>query len=196
MKAILSNFERNLLNKIIPTQSLNDSRGIKIALRNFIGDEREALIREKGLDEQTFRSLQSNTVKNIYQYLKDHDYIAEREGGVPFLTEKGKILRKQGSLEQFEVWQKETRANNKKVIQTIETKGYLQQDEIERNRRSLVMKRVRSFIIYPILGIILLGFLVVGIHKNNMDKDIPFIKEIFKNEKKYVQQMIRISDKC
>jgi hypothetical protein len=46
------------------------------------------------------------------------------------------------------------------------------------------MKRVRSFIIYPILGIILLGFLVVGIHKNNMDKDIPFIKEIFKNEKK------------
>lgn len=184
MKVALNDFEKTLLNRIIPTQTLNDSKGIQIALRNYIGDERESLMKEKGLDEQSFRALQSLTVKNIYQFLKENDYVAEREGAVSFLTEKGKILRRQGSLENYEIWAKETRIQNKKVIHTIETKGYLEQDEIIRNRKSLVMMRIRNFIIYPLLGIILLGFLVVAIHKNNMDKDIPFIKEMFKNEKK------------
>jgi hypothetical protein len=171
------------LNRVIPTYTLNDSKGVQIALRNFIGDEREQIMTDQGIDERAFRALQSQTVKNIIDYLKANDYIAEREGGVTFLTEKGKILRKQGSLEKYDEWQKETRAKNKVIIRTIETRGYLDQDEIIRNKRSLMLKRIRTFVVFPLLGIIILFIILTALHKNGADKNIPILRNLFGNEK-------------
>jgi len=178
MKTQLNDFEKGLLNRIIPTQTLSDSKGIQIALRNFIGDEREQIMSEQGLDERAFRTIQSQAVKNIFQYLKDYEYIGEREGGINFLTEKGKNLRRQGSLEKYDEWQKETRAKNKVIINTIETRGYLDQDEIIRNRRMLIFKRLKKFILYPILLLILFLFLLLGAHHYKLDDNVPFIKNI------------------
>ncbi|MBL7692990.1 MAG: hypothetical protein JNM41_15455 [Flavipsychrobacter sp.] len=183
MSVVLTDFERALLNRVIPTYTLNDSKGVQIALRNFIGDEREQIMADQGIDERAFRALQSQTVKNIIDYLKANDYIAEREGGVTFLTEKGKILRKQGSLEKYDEWQKETRAKNKVIIRTIETRGYLDQDEIIRNKRSLMLKRIRKFVVFPLLGLILLFLIIMALHKNGADKNIPLIRDLFQNEK-------------
>lgn len=183
MSVVLTDFERALLNRVIPTYTLNDSKGVQIALRNFIGDEREQIMADQGIDERAFRALQSQTVKNIIDYLKANDYIAEREGGVTFLTEKGKILRKQGSLEKYDEWQKETRAKNKVIIRTIETRGYLDQDEIIRNKRSLMFKRIRKFVVFPLLGLILLFLIIMALHKNGADKNIPVIRDLFQNEK-------------
>ncbi len=188
MSVVLTDFERALLNRVIPTYTLNDSKGVQIALRNFIGDEREQIMAEQGIDERSFRALQSQTVKNIIDYLKANDYIAEREGGVTFLTEKGKILRRQGSLEKYDEWQKETRAKNKVIIRTIETRGYLDQDEIIRNRRSLMYKRIRKFVVFPLLGVILLFLILMAIHKNGADKNIPIIRNLFQNEKSQGQK--------
>ena len=188
MSVVLTDFERALLNRVIPTYTLNDSKGVQIALRNFIGDEREQIMAEQGIDERAFRALQSQTVKNIIDYLKANDYIAEREGGVTFLTEKGKILRRQGSLEKYDEWQKETRAKNKVMIRTIETRGYLDQDEIIRNRRSLMYKRIRKFVVFPLLGVILLFLILMAIHKNGADKNIPIIRNLFQNEKSQGQK--------
>lgn len=182
MKTELNDFEKGLLDRIIPTQTFSDTKGVQIALRNFIGDDKDKIMAEQGLDERAFRSLQSQSVKNIFQYLIDYEFVGVREGGVNFLTEKGKNLRRQGSLAKYAEWQKETRAKNKVVIQTIETRGYLDQDEIVRNRRALIYKRIRKFLLYPILLLILLVFLIIGAHKYKLDDNVPFIKKFFKEE--------------
>lgn len=182
MKTELNDFEKSLLDRIIPTQTFSDTKGVQIALRNFIGDDKDKIMAEQGLDERAFRSLQSQSVKNIFQYLIDYEFVGVREGGVNFLTEKGKNLRRQGSLAKYAEWQKETRAKNKVVIQTIETRGYLDQDEIVRNRRALIFKRIKKFLVYPILLLILLVFLIVGAHKYKLDDNVPFIKKMFKEE--------------
>jgi len=182
MKTELNDFEKGLLDRIIPTQTFSDTKGVQIALRNFIGDDKDKIMAEQGLDERAFRSLQSQSVKNIFQYLIDYEFVGVREGGVNFLTEKGKNLRRQGSLEKYAEWQKDTRAKNKVVIHTIETRGYLDQDEIVRNRRALIFKRIKKFLVYPILLLILLVFLIVGAHKYKLDDNIPFIKKMFNDE--------------
>lgn len=182
MKTELNDFEKALLDRIIPTQTFSDTKGVQIALRNFIGDDKDKIMAEQALDERAFRSLQSQSVKNIIQYLIDYEFFGVREGGVNFLTEKGKILRRQGSLEKYATWQKETRAKNKVVIHTIETRGYLDQDEIVRNRRALMYKRIKKFVVYPILLLILLVFLIIGAHKYKLDDNVPFIKKMFNDE--------------
>jgi hypothetical protein len=135
---------------------------------------------EQNIDERAFRSLQSQTVKNIFQYLIDHEFIGEREGGVNFLTEKGKNLRRQKSLAGYDAWQQETRSKNKVIINTIETRGYLDQDDVVRNRRSIIMKRIQLIIVYPLLIIILLAVALSAMHHFKLDKNIPLINNIFK----------------
>ena len=178
----LNEFETKLLNRIIPTQTLSDAKSTQIALRNFIADDKDNIIAEKNISEADFRALQTQSVKNIFQFLKEKDFIGEREGGVNFLTEKGKHLRKQGSLEKYEVWRQQVRAENKVIINTIETRGYLDQDEINRNRRAIIIQRIKKFVLYPLLLIILLAFLVVGAHHYKLDDNVPFIKNLFDKE--------------
>lgn len=183
MKNTLSEIELRLLDKFLHTTLLNEAKSIQIALRNFLADEKDNIMQELSLTERDIRTFQTHTAANIFEFLKSNDFVAEREGGVIFITEKGKHLRRQGSVAKFEEWQKETRAKNKKVIHTIETRGYLDQDEIVRNRRALIMKRIKKFVLYPILLLILCFFLLLGAHHYNLDKNVPFIRKFFKDEK-------------
>ncbi len=182
MKNNLNETEVRLLEQILTGGSLNESKSIQIAIRNHISDKKDALMEELSMNEPEFRSFHTKTLNNIFQFLKDNEFIAEREGGVFFITDRGKNLRRLGTLEKYAAWQQETRQKNKVVIHTIETRGYLDQDEIIRNRRALVLKRIKKFVVYPLLILILLFFLLLGAHHYNLDKDIPFIKNLFKTE--------------
>jgi len=182
MKNNLNETEVRLLEQILTGGSLNESKSIQIAIRNHISDKKDALMEELSMNEAEFRSFHIKTINNIFQFLKDNEFIAEREGGVFFITERGKNLRRQGTLEKYAAWQQETRQKNKVVIHTIETRGYLDQDEIIRNKRALVLKRIKKFVVYPLLILILLFFLLLGAHHYNLDKDMPFIKNLFKTE--------------
>jgi hypothetical protein len=172
-----------LLDGFLTSTLLNEAKSIKIALRNFISERKDSISGELGLNERDFRAFHAQTTDNILNFLLENEFLSEREGGVLFITEKGKNLRKQGSLEKYAVWQKDTRAKNKVVIHTIETRGYLDQDEIVRNRRALIMKRIKKFVVYPLLLILLLVVLVAGAHKYGYDKKVPFIHNLFKGEK-------------
>lgn len=185
MKNNLNEYEATLLDQFIKSGTLNDAKSIQIAIRNFITERKDQIMQERALDERDFRAFHMHTVNNLYQFLMDNEFIAEREGNVVFLTERGKHLRKAGSLAAYDAWQKETRAKNKVVIHTIETRGYLDQDEIIRNRRALIFKRIKKFVVYPLLLIILVFFLLMGAHHYNLDKDIPVIRDFFnKTEQK------------
>jgi hypothetical protein len=182
MKNELNSFEVQLTNRILQGGSLNESKSIQIAIRNFISDEKAQIMQELSLGEPEFRTFHLQTVNNILNFLKSNEFVAEREGGVVFITEKGKNLRRQGTIEKYESWAKETRAKNKTVLRTIETRGYLDQDEIIRNKRALIMKRIKKFVVYPLLLLILCFFLLLGAHHYNLDKDIPVIRNLFKKE--------------
>ena len=184
MKNTLSDVEVKLLEKFLNEGGLNEAKSIQIALRNYLTDQKDRIMQEMSLDERDFRAFHTRSVTNIYEFLKSNDFVAEREGGVIFMTEKGKQLRKQGTLEKYDEWQKETRAKNKVIIETIETRGYLDQDQIVRNRRALIIKRIKKFILYPILLLILVFFLLLGAHHYNLDKDVPFIRNLFKKGNK------------
>ncbi len=194
MPVQLSDFETKLLNRIIPTQTLSDAKSTQIALRNFIADDKEAIIAEQKISDADFRTLQTQSVKNIFQYLKENDFVGEREGGVNFLTEKGKNLRKQGSLEKYEVWRQQTRAENKVILNTIETRGYLDQDEINRNRRSVMIQRIKKFVVYPLLIIILLVVLVLGAHYYKLDAKVPVIKDFLDKHEMVTEKGDKDSD--
>lgn len=179
MKNNLNEYEVALMNQFLNGGGINEAKSIQIAIRNFITEKKEQIMQDRSLDERDFRAFQVQTVNNLFQFLKDNEFVAEREGNVVFMTEKGKSLRKQGSIEKYDEWQKETRAKNKVIIHTIETRGYLDQDEIVRNRRALIIKRIKKFIVYPILLLALIFFLLVAAHKYNLDKDVPFIRNMF-----------------
>jgi len=179
MPVLLTTFETELLNRIIPTQTLSYSKSTQISLRNFIADDKEQIMAAQNISEAEFKALQVQSVKNIFTFLREQDFVGERDGGVNFLTEKGKNLRKQGSIEQYEVWRRQVRAENKVIMNTIETRGYLDQDEVNRNRRSVLMQRVRKFVLYPIIAAIVILFLLVAAHKYKLDDHVPFIKNFF-----------------
>lgn len=179
MKNNLNDYEVGLMDQFLNGGGINEAKSIQIAIRNFIIEKKDQIMQERSLDERDFRAFQVQTGNNLFQFLKDNEFVAEREGNVVFMTEKGKSLRKQGSVAKYDEWQKETRAKNKVIIHTIETRGYLDQDEIVRNRRALIIKRIKKFVVYPLLLLILVFFLLIGAHKYNLDKDVPFIRNMF-----------------
>ena len=154
MRTPLSEKEIEILNKIIPAQPMIEPQFLQKAIRDHISEHKEELMASHGIDENNFREYQSQTAKNIFQFLRDNSFIGEREGGVFFITEKGKNLRKQCTIQQYEAWRTEAREENKKVIHTIETRGYLDQDPIER-RGPGIMRILKRFVLYPILVILL-----------------------------------------
>ena len=179
MPTQLNDFELKLLDRIIPTQTLSDAKSTQIAIRNFIAEDKENIIAERGISEAEFRTLQMQSVKTIFLFLREKEFVGERDGGVNFLTEKGKHLRKQGSLEKYEEWRKQVKSENKVILHTIETRGYLDQDEINRNRRGVMIQRIKKFVLYPLLLIMLLVLLAVGAHHYKLDDKVPFLKSLF-----------------
>lgn len=153
--AQLSDIEIDILNKIIPTQTFSETQNLQRALREIINEHKESLMAQGAMTEGGYKEFQTQSVKNIFDFLLKNAFIAEREGHVFFLTEKGKNLRRQKSLQQYVEWARQQRAENKVIMHTIETRGYLDQDEIDRRGPTLVQK-LKKYVLFPVLIIIVL----------------------------------------
>jgi hypothetical protein len=46
-----------------------------------------------------------------------------------------------------------------------------------------MLKRIRTFVVFPLLGIIILFIILTALHKNGADKNIPILRNLFGNEK-------------
>ena len=84
MEIPLTDFEIEILNQIIPTQTLGNPEQLQFALRDLVEHEKENLIKSGSISEQDFKVLQIQTAKNIFQFLRANEFFYEREGGVFF----------------------------------------------------------------------------------------------------------------
>jgi predicted transcriptional regulator len=125
MSAALSNFETEVLNKLIPTQTFGNPSDLKKAIRNILDQNREVL-RTQGVTDLDFKLLQAQTGQNIFEFLRSREFYFEREGGVFYLTDKGKQLRAQGSLEKYMEWREQLRIKNMHEMSAIREKGYIE----------------------------------------------------------------------
>ena len=133
------------------TQSFVDYTILENGLRNLITAERETVIAQGTTNDHDFQSFQNTTVLHITQFLKHNEFFAEREGRVFFLTEKGKQLKQQGSLQKYLEWEMGREAQLMADLHTIETRGYLDKDQTFRPEAKPVDKEYNYKILWYIL---------------------------------------------
>jgi len=125
----LTDFEIEMLNKLMHKHEFEDYSILEHGLRDLVSEQKEAAIASGVTTEQDFQSFQNKTVSDIAHFLKHNDFFAEREGRVFFLTERGKQLEQQGSIQKYLEWEKGREAQLLADLHTIETKGYLNKDQ-------------------------------------------------------------------
>src|SRR5580700_940618 len=145
MESGLTDFEIEILNRIIPTQTLSNPGGLKMAIRNMLVDKRETLS-SQGVTEQDFNLLLGQTGNNIFSFLSDNKFYYKSDAGVVHLTEKGKNLRIQGSVEKYMEWQQQQRIKNASEMNEIQNKGYIAEKQtILNNNLKEVEKKKKRF---------------------------------------------------
>lgn len=149
MSIVLTPYEHTLLNKMIPTQTFSDSAALRAAFYNITEESKEALMADGTATADGFERFKEETANNIFKFLKQNQFYAERQGGVLFITEKGKNLRRQKSLEGYQQWQSVEGDKNKVILKTIETRGYLDQDPVVRNRT--IFEQIKRYVLLPLL---------------------------------------------
>ena len=122
MDVPLNEIEVYMLGKLLPKLKMNDSVSLNSEMRNLVEEER-AYLNATETPEKKFSQ------KNISSFLLDEQYARSQDGIKIFLTEKGKNLKKAGSMEKYMEWLAANRAVNKVIINTIETRGYLDQNK-------------------------------------------------------------------
>jgi hypothetical protein len=128
MNIPLTDFEIEILNKVVPTQTLSNPASLPLVLRGIIDEEKEKLM-ATGMSDNDFRLLQSQASKNIFHFLRENEFYYEREGGVFYLTDKGKHLQKQKTIQNYVSWIEKRAAVNLAELHTIEERGYLDKDQ-------------------------------------------------------------------
>ena len=171
MQLSLSGFETDLLDKFIHTQTFDELTDLQMALNETLNGEKDRLITEGVTNDTDFNSFVDRTTENITQYLVDHEFFHPREGGVYFLTDKGKHLKAQGSMNKYEEWEKIRDKQLVEDIHAIQTKGYLDREQPTPAELAPppVDNEKKSYLIYYILIIVaLIAFYLVGkYHKFN-----------------------------
>jgi hypothetical protein len=150
MEIPLSHFEIEVLNKVIPTQTLSNPEHLQFALRDLVEAEREEIITRGIAGQYEFKVLQTQTAKNIFQFLRANEFFYEGAGGVFFLTEKIKHLRQQGTIEKYSEWEASDMKKNETVLHTIETRGYLNRDQDPEEHKDNNWKKLDT-LDYPVL---------------------------------------------
>ena len=176
MKTELTTDERVLLNKVIPTIAFADYNRLQDTLRDLIKERNAAAPPDMVLAEMEMKALQRDQIAHINAFLLEEAFYGEREGGVFFITEKGRHLRQQGALDKYYAWKEERGIGLKKELYEIKTKGYLEQDKIERHHKNEAYEKIKKFILYPLMIIILLMLFVGVVHHNHWDKGFPAMK--------------------
>lgn len=176
MKAQISIIEEEILDQVIPTVAFADHRRMQEALRDVIKEKNDNAPESEKKNDMDIKLLQTEYLKNIHNYLVAEAFYAEREGSVFFMTEKGKHLRQQGSLKKYYEWKEVRGVGLRKDLHTISTRGYLDQDEIIRNRKQTLIYKIKKFILYPLIGVIIIMLLVGVAHHNHWDNSFPALK--------------------
>jgi hypothetical protein len=140
MEIGLSPFEIEILNRFIPTQTFSNPAGITMAVRNLLVENREVL-RNQGVTDQDFGTLLAKTGHNIFTFLRTNEFYYERDGGIYYITEKGKQLHKQGSFEKYMEWREQVRAKNIREMQAIQEKGYVPENQPKEVEKSFEQKK-------------------------------------------------------
>jgi hypothetical protein len=159
----LTEFEYIILDKIIPTQTLGEPLTIKTVIRRLIEDQRENLVSNGEVNDSGFKAFQSKTTENIWGFLHKNEFLGEREGGVFFLTEKGKQLRQQKSLQNYIDWREEQRVVNADVMRRTREQGFLEEKQTSVKVEQVERKSNRVGII--IASVIILVVIAVLLHK-------------------------------
>ena len=129
MQVILSGFETDILNKFVHTDTFSELNDLQEALYDNLNADKDAIIASGVTNGMDFNLFASQTVDRIIQFLLGHEFYHSREGGVYFLTEKGKHLKAQGSLQKYQVWEKERDNILIEEMHTIQKKGYLEREQ-------------------------------------------------------------------
>ena len=160
MSAPLNEFQTQILNRILPTQTFADPTALPAALRRIIEEQKEQ-ITMRGMSDQEFNTLYKETPKIIFQWLRDNEFYYEREGGVYYITDRGKQLRAQGTLEKYIEWMSQRRTVLNEDMKTNETRGYTDEAIKARNSIKIQQEKKRNmFPVYIALAVIVIIFVV------------------------------------
>ena len=171
MNVTLTDFEISVLDKFIWTQTYENLNSLKVAMRNYIREQKDNIISSGKTTEPLFESFTNTSVDHIARFLLENDFFHDRDGQVFILTEKGTHLRQQGSLEKYIAWEKERNAVLIEEMHTIEKVGYL--DREQPTATELAAQRMsnerKSYLVYYVLIIVALAafYLIGKYHKFN-----------------------------
>jgi len=165
MDISLSSFETDLLNRYIHTQTFDELSDLQVAMNEYLNDQKDSLIGDGDTNDPGFHSFVSRTIGNISDFLIKNQFFHAREGGVYFLTEKGKHLKAQGTLHDYVDWEK---VRDKQLIDemhTIQSKGYLDRDQPTHSNltsRTVDNERKSNWVYYLLIIAALIAFYLIG----------------------------------
>ncbi len=163
----LPEFEINILNKVIPTRTFGIYEELKLALHQHVDSQKEELIRSGEIAANEYSYHKTHVVNNMIDFLVRNGFYGIREGNVYFMTEKGKQLQKQKSLQKYVEWKMEADSNAVAEMHTIERQGFLEKDQTykkEREERTPIVEddTKKNFGMYVIILIVLIIIAAIG----------------------------------
>ena len=171
MTVTLIDFEIEVLNRFVPTQTLGDMHALKAAMHSYIREHKDEIIKAGRNSEAEFDTFTNRTVDNIASFLLHNVFFHDRDGQVFILTEKGRHLREQGSLQKYLAWEEERNIVLINEMHLIEKTGYLKREQPTKAelREHPVSEERKSYLVYYVLIIVALAaFYFIGkYHKFN-----------------------------
>lgn len=164
----LPEFEIDILNKVIHTRTFGEYNELKIKLQQLVEDRKGELIRSGEVPASDFPLHKTHVVNSMIQFLVRNEFYGVREGGVYFLTEKGKFLQEQGTIQKYLVWQMQREKKLIEELHTIEEKGYLEKDQTFKKEHHPVRPVVveedtkKNFGWYVLIIIVLIVLAAIG----------------------------------
>ena len=170
MEISLSRFETDLLNKYIHTQTFDELSDLQVTMNESLNAQKERLIGDGETDEVAFNSFASRTIANITDFLVSNQFYHAREGGVYFLTDKGKHLKAQRTLHDYVEWEKIRDKELVDEMHVIQSKGYLDREQPKHADLAppLIDNEKKSNWIYYLLIILaIVAFYLIGKHRHS-----------------------------
>lgn len=152
----LTDFEISILNKVVPTQSLGDYEALQTVLRRHVTDQMEHVIATGLTTEPDFKKFQVTTCNHILSFLVNNEFLRAREGNVYYLTERGKHLRTQGSIEQFITWHATQHKEYTSELKEVKNTGFV----AAKQKDDYVNPKQKTNWVLPVIGVLLLAALI------------------------------------
>ena len=165
MQISLTPFETDLLNTFVHTQTFSELTDLQMALNGSLNEQKEHLILSGKTTGTDFNSFVTHTTSDITNFLVDHEFFHAREGGVYFLTGKGKHLKLQGSLQKYLDWEKVRDQELVDEMHTIQSKGYLEREQPTHAELAPVPvdeERKSNLVYYILIVVALIAFYLIG----------------------------------